>query len=346
MLYRVHGRPLLIGHRGAPAYRPEHSAASYRLALAQGADAVEPDLVPSRDGVLVIRHDHSLAESTDVASRPDFADRRTRRALDGAEEEGWFAEDLSWDELSTLRCREPHPETRPGSAVFDGEQPILRLRDLVELMDADERRHHARLVLEVKTPSLFASQGLDMARLLVAELEALGDSRVLDGLVVESFEGAVLRELRWLGLPAKLVQLVDDERPEARQLAEGADPPSPEVLDRLAAWADGVSPRFSRFGVVDEASAADPAAGRAFVDAAHERGLEVLTWTLRPEDRFLPPAFRGRPEDYWLGLLRTGVDGVFADAPNLVAPLLDDFATPERAARREAEARELAAAER
>lgn len=319
-MLRPAARPLLIGHRGAPCCRPEHSAASYRAALEQGCDAVEPDVVVSRDGVLVVRHERLLDGSTDIADHPELAGRRTAKEHDGIREEGWFAEDLDWAELATLRCREPMPQLRPSSAAHDGEQPILRLRDLIALLDAHERRYRPRLVIEVKSPGALAVEGHDLARLLVAELGSLGASGILEGLVVESFELPVLRELRWLGLPAKLVALVDDER------AHPERHPSPltlEALDGLAEWADGVSPRHSIFGVVDDASAEDPREGRALVDAAHERGLEVLTWTLRPEDAFNPPAFRGRPEAYWMGLLRTGVDGVFADAPGRVRPLLD-----------------------
>lgn len=326
-MHRPALRPMLIGHRGAPCHRPEHSAAAYRLALEQGCDAVEPDVVPSRDGVLVVRHERRLDGSTDIAARPELADRRRASDPQG-DGPGWYAEDLDWAELAALRCREPLPELRPASAAHDGEQPILRLRDLVALLDAAERRYRPSLVVEIKTPAAFAAQGFDMARLLMEELERIGPSSVLEGLVVESFEFPVLRELRWLGLPAKLVALVDDER-------EGPADPSPlgpEALDELASWADGVSPRHSLLEVAEAVDALDPAAGRALVDAAHERDLEVLTWTLRPEDRFNPPAFAGRPEDYWRGLLRTGVDGVFADAPDRVRPIVDEIAAERQSA--------------
>ena len=127
-------RPLVIGHRGAPGYRPEHSRSSYDLALAMGVDAVEPDIVVSKDGVLVVRHENEISGTTDVADRPEFADRRTTKTVDGAELTGWFTEDFTWDELATLRCRERLPQLRPASASFDDEQPVLRLRDVLDLV--------------------------------------------------------------------------------------------------------------------------------------------------------------------------------------------------------------------
>src|SRR5918995_1627285 len=124
--------PLVIGHRGAPGYRPEHSRSSYDLALAMGVDAVEPDVVVSRDGVLVVRHENEISGTTDVSDRPEFADRRTTKTIDGSELTGWFTEDFTWDELSTLRCRERLPRVRPTSASFDDQQPVLRLRDVLD----------------------------------------------------------------------------------------------------------------------------------------------------------------------------------------------------------------------
>jgi glycerophosphoryl diester phosphodiesterase len=128
-------RPLLIGHRGAPGYRPEHTASSYRLAFAMGVDAVEPDVVATADGVLVLRHENEISGTTDVADRPEFADRRTTKRVDGARLTGWFTEDFTWAELTTLRCRERIPALRPGSAEHNDTEPILRLSDLLDLVE-------------------------------------------------------------------------------------------------------------------------------------------------------------------------------------------------------------------
>ena len=164
--------PLVIGHRGAPAYRPEHSRSSYDLAFAMGVDAVEPDVVVSKDGVLVVRHENEISGTTDVADRPEFADRRATKMIDGAELTGWFTEDFTWDELSTLRCRERLPKLRPSSATFDDEQPVLRLRDVLDLVRAAslEQGRELGVVLEIKHATYFSSIGWDVAALVAAEL--------------------------------------------------------------------------------------------------------------------------------------------------------------------------------
>ncbi|MBN6777290.1 glycerophosphodiester phosphodiesterase [Pseudoclavibacter alba] len=325
MLREGHGRPILIGHRGAPCYRPEHSAVGYRMALAQGCDALETDLVPSSDGALVIRHEEALSGSTDVAQRPEFASRRRRKIVEDIELVDWFAEDFTWSELETLRCREPLPDLRPKSARFDDRFPLMRLDHLLRLVEADrDERGGAVLVLELKTPSLFAAQGLDSSDLLVRKLQYLGDSELLDGLVIESFDHHALRELRWRGLSANLVPLFEPDCSAGQHLDDRA-------LDDLTHWADGLSVASSMLGVRTTDDLDGAASGAELVSRAHDRGLAVLSYTLRPEDRYLPEAFAGDPERYWRGLLATGIDGVFVDAPDLVSPLLDDFASPERA---------------
>ncbi|HXR44580.1 MAG TPA: glycerophosphodiester phosphodiesterase family protein, partial [Pseudolysinimonas sp.] len=144
----------VIGHRGASGYRPEHSRSAYELAIALGADAVEPDIVATRDGELVLRHENDISGTTDVARHPEFAARRTTKTVDGASITGWFTEDFTWDELSTLRVVERLPALRPHSASFDGLQPMLRLRDLLTILDDATRA--VDLVAEIKHPSYFA----------------------------------------------------------------------------------------------------------------------------------------------------------------------------------------------
>ena len=143
--------PLVIGHRGAPGYRPEHTRSSYQLAIAMGVGAVEPDVVATADGVLVVRHENEISGTTDVADRPEFAERFTTKTAGGQDFPGWFTEDFTWDELSTLRCRERLPELRPESAAFDGQEPMLRLRDLLELLlsAAETQRREVGHVVEV-----------------------------------------------------------------------------------------------------------------------------------------------------------------------------------------------------
>lgn len=327
--------PLLIGHRGAPAYLPEHTTEGYRLALRQGADALEPDVVPTSDGVLLIRHEPMLGTSTDIGARSvEFGPAREASTPEGVVTD-WFAHDYTWEQLRSLRAVERIPRIRPANTSHDGKFPLLRLRELVEFVAGEQTADGwlPRLVVELKHASWFRSLGFDLAELLERELAGLWGSPALDGLVIESFEGEVLREVRRRGFAAgaSLVYLVDSEgAPHDRTAREGAaardyaSDLTDSGLDAVAEWADGISPSHLLLGVTDEASAAHPHAGRALVERAHASGLQVFTWTLRPEDNFLPPALAGRPEEYWRGILRTGVDGVFADAPERVRAVIDE----------------------
>ena len=319
------GPALLIGHRGAPGHRPEHTVSSYRLAFASGVDAIEPDVVVSRDGVLLVRHENEISGTTDVAARPGFADRRTRKTVDGEALEGWFAEDFTWAELATLRARERVPRLRPASAAFDGEEPILRLRDVLTLVDAESRRHDRafEVVIELKHVDFLARQGHDLVALLLAELAACGWADRPERLVIECFELAPLRRLRADGWAGRLVFLMEHAGGPA-DIAEGTGEDyawfrSDAGLDELA----GLGVHGISLDKLDILADPDPETG--IVARAHARGLAVFTWTLRPENHFLDPRFRGAGgEDEWgdwrgeWRLIRdSGVDGVFVDHPEL-----------------------------
>lgn len=187
---------LVIAHRGASGYRPEHSRSAYELAIELGADAIEPDLVPTKDGVLVLRHENEVSGTTDVADHPEFRHLRTTKTVDGQTLTGWFTEDFTWAELQTLRTRERLPVLRPGSAEHDGAQPILRLVDLLAILDAAPRP--VGLVAEVKHAAYFDRAGFPMAALVDAALSQAG-WRQDERLTVESFEKGVLRDLRERG---------------------------------------------------------------------------------------------------------------------------------------------------
>lgn len=314
--------PLIIGHRGAPGYRPEHSRSSYKLALAMGVGAVEPDIVPTADGVLVIRHENEISGTTDVADRPEFADRLTTKSADGHSFTGWFTEDFTWAELQTLRCRERLPKLRPGSAAFDDQEPILSLRELLDLVreEAAEQQSEIGLVLEVKHASYFESIGLDLAPLIQRELSESGFLGSGLPLVIESFEQTVLNRLR--DIPASLVYLIEASGSAfdlVATLGEAAPSYRSQItaagLDALVGDVDGIS--------VDKALLLEP--GNTIVADAHERGLTVFTWTCRPESAFLDPRFRigvdpgtfGDYEAEWAEIAAQGVDGVFVDHPDL-----------------------------
>lgn len=318
-------RPLVIAHRGASGYRPEHSRAAYDLALDLGVDAVEPDIVATADGVLVLRHENEISGTTDVASHPEFARRRTTKLIDGQKLTGWFTEDFTWLELKSLRVRERLPKLRGRS--FDGEDGILRLTDLLDLLDA---RGGVGMVAEVKHASYFASIGLPLDELLAAELSGAGwenDPR----LTVECFETTVLRQLRDRGIAATYVFLLESSGAPADEVAahgSGARPFSSYLTDDglaglVASGIDGISVDKRLLLVTD-------AAGRAtgttdLVARAHAAGLLVFCWTLRAENAFLPKNLRraGGPREFghWSDefalIMRTGLDGVFADQPDL-----------------------------
>lgn len=291
--------PIVIAHRGASGYRPEHTRSAYELAIALGADAVEPDLVASRDGVLVVRHENEISGTTDVAQHPEFEGRRTTKVVDGVESTGWFTEDFTWAELRTLRARERLPLDRPANVEFDDLEPMLRFEELLDLVPPQ-----VTVVAEIKHDAYFLALGIDLVTLIAAT--------GFEG-VIESFELGALR--RASDLPVRRVFLLektgapadDPSRTYAQLLAD---------LPALAHEVDGISP--------DKALLLR-AGGADLVTRAHDAGLEVYTWTLRPEARFLSEPHRaaGAWRDEFAEVLATGVDGVFADHPDLAIEVRD-----------------------
>jgi glycerophosphoryl diester phosphodiesterase len=309
--------PLVIGHRGAPAYRPEHTLASFELALDLGADRIEPDVVVTRDGALLVRHESELSRTTDVAARPEFADRRTTREVDGAPRTGWFAEDLTLAEVRTLRAVERMPGLRPLNSAYDGRFGLLTLADVVALA---RRRSTAdrpvRVQAELKHPTRTEERGLPVLELLVAELHRL-DACSPDGpVVVQSFDAPALRRLRAMtgdGGP-ELVQLVHDSAAHDGLV-------SPIGLREVSTYARGIGPSRDRILLRGEGDALTGVSD--LVARAHRAGLTVVPWTLRPENAFLPrhlrlgedPSAHGDAEGEARLLLALGCDGVITDAP-------------------------------
>ncbi len=313
----------MIGHRGASGYRPEHTAAAYELAFRLGADAVEPDIVATRDGVLVVRHENEISGTTDVAEHPEFADRRTTKVIDGATLTGWFTEDFTWAELRTLGARERLPALRQGAATFDGSAGILSLRDLIELMPPG-----AIMVAEIKHATYFESIGLPLDSLFAAEI---ADWATPDNLIVESFEQTVLHQIRDRGVPGRYVFLCEaaGSPPDlVARYGRKALPYSAHLtsagLARLASEVDGISVDKKLLLRTD---ATGTVVGTTdLVERAHAAGLEIYTWTLRAENRFLGKGMRRGSAPSHFGqwrrefrlILDTGIDGVFADQPDLV----------------------------
>ena len=220
--------PIVIAHRGASGYRPEHTLASYELAIEQGADFIEPDVVSTKDGVLVARHENEIGGTTDVAAHPEFADRRTTKVIDGVALTGWFTEDFTLDELRTLRARERLPEVRPGSAAFDGRFGIPTLQEIADLArrEGERRGRTIGLYPETKHPTYFRSIGLPLEEPLVATLHGAGYQDMDAPVFIQSFEADSLRRLAGM-TSLRLVQLLAAgpqaaERTDPRALADVA----------------------------------------------------------------------------------------------------------------------------
>lgn len=325
--------PLVIGHRGASGYRPEHTRSAYELAIALGADALEPDLVATRDGVLVLRHENEISGTTDIERHPEFAERRCTKRIDGREITGWFTEDFTWDELSLLHARERLPAVRPASATFDGQFPLLRFSELLALLDRaaeDAPDAPPELVVELKHATYFDGLGLSLDVLLRQELTAAGWGERDPRLTIESFEKTVLERLAVSGVGTRRVYLLESRgAPPDLVAAHGvhATPYSafttPSGLRNLVGTVHGISVDKSMLFRRD-------AAGRvvgtnSLVADAHAVGLEAYCWTLRAENRFLEkvhrrgkdPAEYGAWQEEFALILQTGIDGVFADQPDL-----------------------------
>ncbi|WP_414695468.1 glycerophosphodiester phosphodiesterase [Pedomonas sp.] len=337
------GRPIVIAHRGASAERPEHTLAAYERAIERGADFIEPDLVSTKDGVLVARHENEIGGTTDVATRPEFADRRTTKRIDGREVTGWFTEDFTLAELKTLRARERLPMVRPANVAFDGRYAVPTLEDIIQLARRKEAEtgRSIGLYIETKHPSYFQNIGLPLEPELLRVLTAHGYEGPQAPVFLQSFEVANLKALRaQTRLP--LVQLMEAngapyDRVLAGETVRYADMATPEGLALIATYADAIG--IQKEMLVPRTPENDIAEPTTLVRDAHAAGLGVHVWTFRSENLFLPrrwqvsagagggttvlPAGRGQAEAELELFLELGVDGVFADDPAVAVPVRD-----------------------
>ena len=319
----------LIGHRGAAGYRPEHTLASYELAIRQGADYIEPDVVPTRDGRLVARHENDISGTTDVADHPEFGDRRTTKIIDGRAVTGWFTEDFTLAELRTLRAKERLPQLRPANTAYDGRYPIPTLDEVLDLA-RHSRSGSGRPVgvaPETKHPSYFASVGLPLEDRLLDTLEAHGYSTASDPVVIQSFETGNLEALaRRTTLP--LIQLIDRSGAPYDLVRAGdpttyADLITPAGLRRIKRYADQVG--VHKDVLIPRDDQGRLLAPTPVIADAHRAGLSVTGWTFRRENQFLPLQFRSSADPAATGDLRgeiaafldAGMDAFFTDHPNV-----------------------------
>jgi len=321
--------PLVIGHRGACGYRPEHTLESYRLAIRLGADYIEPDLVPTRDGVLVARHESEISGTTDVASRPEFAGRRTTKMIEGLATTGWFTEDFTLAELRTLRATERLPGVRPQNTIFDGRYGIPTLQEILDLAASEGRRlgRPIGVCAETKHASYFASVGLPLEPPLIAALQANGLDAPTDHVFVQSFEIDHLRALRGM-TGVRLHALLDSADPA------GADLATPAGLAVLAGFVAGVG--VEKDLLIPRSATGSLLPATSLVADAHAAGLAVHAWTFRAENAFVPPEFRigAAPDargdaisEYEL-FLDLGLDGVITDHPDIAVAAVNAVRRP------------------
>nr|WP_312780309.1 glycerophosphodiester phosphodiesterase [Brevundimonas sp.] len=315
--------PQVIAHRGASGERPEHTASAYILAIEQGADVIEPDLVMTLDGQFVVRHENEIGGTTDVAGRPEFAARRTTKTIDGVPTTGWFTEDFTLAELKTLRARERLPLLRPNNTAWDGQEAILTFDEVVAIA-RDAAARTGRIIgiaPELKHPSYFAGIGLPMEDTFVAALTQHGLTGPDAPILIQCFEVGPLQRLS-ARIDAPLLQLMSlsggpADRPDLTYAAMATS----EGLRAVAAYADAVGVETGM--ILPRDDMARSLAPTALVEDAHAAGLKVVVWTLRAENAFLPlerrqgdaPADHGDLSGYLKAFYALGVDAVFSDFP-------------------------------
>ncbi|HEY4031664.1 MAG TPA: glycerophosphodiester phosphodiesterase [Caulobacteraceae bacterium] len=332
---RLSAKLELFGHRGACALRPEHTLASYARAIADGADYVEPDLCVTRDGVLVARHEPNITETTDVASRPEFASRKTTKTIDGETQTGWFTDDLTLAELKSLRAIERIPKLRPANTRYNGEFEVPTFYEYLDFVAAlaAARGRDIGIVPEIKHSTYFTGVGLPMEDRF---LKVMADHPYTRRCPVEiqSFEVSNLKYLRSkLGRPAnvRLMQLVDEVgmKPGDVLARNGAvtygDMITPKGMAEIKTYADVVAPQVR--AIIPLAQDGRLGQPTSFVADAHAAGLLVRIWTFRPENNFLAADFKGPGGDdarqeagsvAEMGhYIAAGIDGFFTDDPAL-----------------------------
>jgi glycerophosphoryl diester phosphodiesterase len=298
-------RPLIIGHRGASGHRPEHTLEGYRLAAEMGADFIEPDLVSTKDGVLIARHENEIGGTTDVEAK--FPARRTTKTIDGHAVSGWFTEDFTLAEIKTLRARERLPFR---SHAYDGQFAIPTFDEVIELAQRLGRELNRPIGVypETKHPTYFRGVGLPLEDKLIASLAKHGWNRKDAPVFIQSFEPDSVRLLRGK-TSVRLIQLTSD----------------PSMLDaaglkQIAAYADGIGPEKRL--VVPIAPDGSVGAPTDLVQRAHAAGLLVHIWTIRVDKEFLPAGYHGRGEAEFEQFRGLGVDGIFSDFPDVAAKVL------------------------
>ncbi len=338
--------PIVIAHRGASGYRPEHTLEAYLLAIDMGADYIEPDLVATRDGYLVARHEPDISQTTDVASRPEFAARKRTVVIDGIETTGWFTVDFTLVELRSLRAVQPRPDR---SKEFDGQFLIPTFEEVIELAQRESKARGRTIGIypETKHPSWHCSLGLSLEEPLLRALDKAGWNREDAPVFIQSFESG---NLQWLRnrTRVKLIQLVGGvgsnadgsvilqpafEQPGCGPYPVGrlpTDYSSAAAFESIADYADGIGP-WKRFLIGEK----DNRVSRQthFVELAHAAGLLVHPWTFRNEAMHLLADYQGDPLAEYRDFIALGVDGLFSDFPDTARNAIDRAVSKDKSQR-------------
>ncbi|MBC2879446.1 MULTISPECIES: glycerophosphodiester phosphodiesterase [Streptomyces] len=319
--------PTVVGHRGGSGYRPEHTLGSYRFALENGADVIEQDVVPTKDGHLVCRHENDITGTTDVSSRPEFASRKTTKTVDGESHTGWFTEDFTLAELKTLRAKERLPQVRQHNTLYDGHWTVPTFEEVLKWADEEGRKRGRRIWLHVETkhPTYFRKLGLGLEERLAKLLRRYGRAGRNSYTFLQSFEPSSLQRLGRLGLDCPKILLLDDlpTRPwdfvEAKDPRTVADLITPKGLKWVSGFAQGIGPWLNLIIPRDKNDRLTKPT--TLVRDAHAAGLVLHPYTMRNENSFLPADFRRGtdPNAYGdaIGAFKTyyatGIDGIFSD---------------------------------
>lgn len=324
---------LVIAHRGASGYRPEHTLAAYELAIDLGADFIEPDIVPSKDGALIARHENNISGTTDVAEHQEFTTRKCKKEIDGSVEEGWFTEDFTLAELKTLKAKERMPQIRQHNTIYDNRYEIPTLQEIIDLIRKKEKQLNRRIGIypEVKHPTYFASLSLSTEAKLLDTLQKNGYKDRNEPVFIQCFEPSTLQKMR-SKTKLKLIQLIDDsgqpyDWTSKKDKRKSASMLSADGLKEIASYADGIGPNKNLiFPRAENGSIKVPS---ELVREAHKAGLQVHPWTFRNENNFLPANLRrgdqksaDAPSNYGDAIkeyelfYNAGVDGVFSENPD------------------------------
>lgn len=330
--------PAVVAHRGASGYRPEHTLGAYQFALDMGADVIEQDLVPTKDGHLVCRHENEIGGTTDVADHPGFAGRRTTKTVDGTEITGWFTEDFTLAELKTLRAKERIPDVRQRNTLYDGRWDVPTFEEVLQWAERQRRRTGRAVWLHVETkhPTYFRSIGLELEKPLARLLRRYGRDGSNSPVFLQSFEPTSVERLAGLvDSPGVVLLGAASSRPwdfvTAGDPRTVADLVTPEGLAWIAGFAQGLGPTLDL--IIPKDSTGKLLEPTTLVRDAHDAGLVLHPYTMRNENSFLPLDFRTGTDPAQYGdafgafqvYFETGIDGIFTDNPDTGLLARDDF---------------------